>query len=612
MLKYIFKNSITSFHLLSKYQISIDKIRNFCIIAHIDHGKSTLADRFLEITGTISKGKHEQYLDKLEVEKERGITVKAQSAAMFYKVDGIEYLYNLIDTPGHVDFTYEVSRSMRACEGAILLIDATQGIQAQTLSNYILAKKQNLKIIPVINKIDMTSANTESVIQQLVEKFDMNPNEIFKVSAKKGTGVTELLNNIVTLIPPPQDHKELKCFLIDSWYARDKGVVLLILMKGGYLKKGDQILSCAFKKKYDVFEVGIQSPENVPQEKLEPGQVGYVMTNMKAANEARIGDTFRHPLSKTLPETGFEQVKPLVYCGIYPEDPDDYAELNKSIFKLALTDPAVIIQKESSAALGNGYRCGFLGVLHMDVFRERLENEYNLSVLLTSPSVPYKAILRNGKEVMVENAIMAPDAAVIKHYEQPMAIATIMCPEEYSATIFQLCDARNGRLVDQEKYDKQDRYTFKFPLNEIIQDLFDKIKSATKGYGSLEYEFCGFEKANIVKLVIHLMDDPVDALSFMVPEERAHQLGKKICQRLKDNIPQHLFVVSIQAKVGGKVIAAEKIGSTGKNVTAKCYGGDYTRKKKLLDRQKEGKKRMREVGRVTVRKDTFISVFKDD
>ncbi|EAS02961.2 translation factor GUF1 (macronuclear) [Tetrahymena thermophila SB210] len=619
MLKKIFKqtiqiNQIPKYFLASpKPNFPIDKIRNFNIIAHIDHGKSTLADRILEMTGTIVKG--EQYLDKLQVEKERGITVKAQTAAMTYEYKGEKYLLNLIDTPGHVDFHYEVSRSMRSCSGSLLLVDACQGIQAQTLSNYEKAKDNGLKIIPVINKIDMPAAHPEEVAENMQLQFDVEKEDIHFISAKTGVGVDGVLRAVVEKLDPPKAdiNKPFKGFLIDSWFIKDQGVVMLVQVKDGCIAKGEQIMSCAFKKRYDIFEVGILNPEMTPQNSLTAGQVGYIFTNMKAVSDARVGDTFHKPDEEVEPEQGFQEARPMVFAGLYPDDPEDYMQLEKSIYKLALTDPAVHIYKESSAALGNGFRCGFLGLLHMDVFKQRLDDEYNLDCFLTTPSVPYRAKLRNSQKILeVENALMAPDDGLVEHYEEPLAEATILCPKEYVSAVMNLADERRGEqkeinIVDEKRF----KLKYTFPLSEIITDFFDKLKSATQGYASLDYYHSGFREAKIKKLVILLMGEPVDSLSFMVHERRAHDFGKNICKKLKEKLPGQQFTVAIQAKLGSKIIAREEIPALRKNVTAKCYGGDYSRKKKLLERQKEGKKNMRSIGRVQIGKDTFVDILKN-
>ncbi|EGR29841.1 hypothetical protein IMG5_147700 [Ichthyophthirius multifiliis] len=547
----------------------IQNIRNFNIIAHIDHGKSTLADRILELTGSIKAGI--QYLDKLKVEKERGITVKAQSASMEYTYNNTKYLLNLIDTPGHVDFHYEVSRSMRSCNGSLLLVDACQGIQAQTLSNYEKAKQNNLKIIPIINKIDMPAANPEDVSEQMQLLFEIEPEEIHYISAKTGKGVQNILDEIILKIPPPEAdiNKPFKSFIIDSWFSKDQGVIMLAQIKDGFISKGEYIQSCAFKKKYEIFEVciyiyiqslyikvGVLNPEMTPKARLTAGEVGYIFANMKQVTDARVGDTF-HKVDQVIePEPGFQPVHSMVFAGLYPDDPDDYPNLQKSIHKLALTDPAVSIYKESSAALGPGFRCGFLGLLHMDVFKQRLDDEYGLGCFLTTPNVPYRAKLKGQDKIIeIENALMAPEEVNVEYYEEPIVEATIICPKEYIQEVLNFCSERRG--IQKEIH--------------LIDDKRQKIK----------FEF---------PLIILLMGEPVDTLSFMVHERRAQQFGKLICGKLKDKLPAQQFTLIIQAKVGSKIIAKEEISQMRKNVTAKCYGGDYSRKKKLLERQKEGKK----------------------
>lgn len=588
-------------------------IRNFCIIAHIDHGKSTLADRFLEITNTIIPG-HTQYLDKLKVEKDRGITVKAQSCTMFYKHNNIQYMLNLIDTPGHVDFTYEVSRSMRSCEAAVLLVDATQGVQAQTLSNYDLAMASNLKIIPVLNKIDMPGANLDGAIEEMKNCFGFREEEIQKISAKTGSGVEPLLISIIENVPPPKvnNEKNFKGFLIDSWFVKDRGVYLLMQLKDGQVAKGDKIVSCHFKKKYDVFEVGIMNPETKLQKNLSAGQVGYLLANMKTVQESRIGDTFFIENKEVSPLPGFKPAKPMVYAGIYPEDLNDYIDLEKSIYKLALTDPSVSIVRESSAALGSGFRCGFLGILHMDVFKQRLDDEYGISTIVTSPSVQYRCKLKDGKEADIENALTAPEAEFVNYYEEPIADVKIICPKDSLSNIIKLCEDRRGTNSNISNLDENKMLVrYEIPLAEIITDFFDKVKSLSRGYATLDYDFKCYRKSRIKKLTILIMGETLDALSFMVHEESAFEFGKKLCKKLKEKIDRQLFTVAIQAKLGSKIIAREDIQCMRKNVTAKCYGGDYSRKKKLLDRQKEGKKNMRRIGNVEIKKDLFIDILKN-
>ena len=597
--------------------IPMDKIRNFCIIAHIDHGKSTLADRLLELTGTIplmTEQSDQQYLDKLKVERDRGITIKAQTATMFYEHKGEKYLLNLVDTPGHVDFTYEVSRSMRSCRGALLLVDCTQGIQAQTLSNFELATQEDLKIIPVINKIDMPAAEPNSTANAIFQQFNLPYNEMHYVSAKTGKNVAAILPDIVEKIPPPRGdiNKEFRGFVIDSWYLKDRGIVILIQIVDGFVSKGDRLYSHAFERKYDIFELGILNPEMRPCDFLTAGQVGYLMTNMKTAAESRIGDTFSKEGFKTETFPGFKPAKQMIFAGIYPENPVDYMELEKSIYKLALTDPAVSIYRESSAALGNGFRCGFLGLLHMDVFKQRLDEEYSISSIITFPSVPYKAKLKDGRTVEIENALMAPDPSLVAHFEEPICEATLIVPKDSLSEILNLANDRRGEQIQMVSID-ENKYLLRylFPLSEVIQDFFDKIKSLTRGYGSFDFEFKKYQKANVKKLVILLMSDPVDSLSFMVHEDRAYEFGKTLCKKLKENIPMQLFPVIIQAKVGSKIIAREEVPMMKKNVTAKCYGGDYSRRKKLLDKQKEGKKFLRKIGKVEVSKETFMNILKN-
>lgn len=613
--------SMSSFQEISKrlQAIKQQNIRNFSIIAHIDHGKSTLADRLLELTGTIDKLKEksqQQYLDKLKVEKDRGITVKAQTAAMFYNHNGEDYLLNLIDTPGHIDFNYEVSRSLRSCQGALLLVDSTQGIQAQTMSNYELAKAEGLKIIPVLNKIDMPAADVDGVKEEVLLQFNFEDSEVHMVSAKTGLNVEKLIHTIIEKIPPPKgDRKaEFRGFLIDSWFMKDRGVVCLFQVLDGMIKKKDRVISCAFQKSYDVFDVGIMHPEMTPTDVLSVGQVGFLATNMKSAAEARIGDTFGKVGNKPQPMPGFQPAKNMVFAGIYPEESDDYEELQKAMYKLQLTDPSVKIEKENSAALGNGFRCGFLGLLHMDVFQQRLEDEYEISTIVTMPSVVYRCKMRaTGKVIEIDSAAKAPDLQDVLYIEEPIAEITMIAPFDSSNTLMSMCKDRRGeQTFYQILNEKRVIMKYKIPLSEIITDFFDRMKSITSGYGSLDYELKGYEKADIQKMVILLHYEPCDALSFMVHKDRAADFGKNLVKKLKDTIPQQLFVITLQAKLGGKVIAREDIPCLKRNVTAKCYGGDYSRKKKLIERQKEGKKKLRMFGKVEVGKETFIAILRND
>jgi translation factor GUF1, mitochondrial len=591
-------------------------IRNFSIIAHIDHGKSTLADRMLEMSGTISnRNKNEQFLDKLQVEKERGITVKAQTASLFYEYEGEIYLLNLIDTPGHVDFSYEVSRSLYACQGALLLVDAAQGVQAQTMANFYLAFEQDLQIIPVMNKIDMTNALPEMVEKELKIAFDFNKEEILRISAKTGLGVTELFPEIIKRIDSPvgDETQPLKALLFDSWYDEYRGVICLVEIVDGAIKKGDKITSAHSGLEYEVLDVGLMYPEPVLTNALYTGQVGFLITGMKTVREARVGDTFYHTKKPVKALPGFKPAKSMVFAGIYPVDTSDYEELRDKIEKLTLNDPSVNVEKESSAALGLGFRCGFLGLLHMDVFKQRLEQEYSLSIIATSPTVLYKVILTNGQELKIEKPSDFPDKVKIDSVFEPVIDATIITPKEYLGPILKLSQERRGDQKDMTYLD-ENRIVLKYkmPLNEVIIDFYDKLKSYSSGYASFDYEIVGFDLADLVKMNVLLNGKSVDALSVIVHKEKAYQLGRILVQKLRKVIPRQMFEVAIQAAIGAKIIARESVSALRKNVTAKCYGGDITRKRKLLEKQKEGKKKMKQVGNVELPQEAFLTILKTD
>jgi elongation factor 4 len=599
-----------------------NRIRNFCIIAHVDHGKSTLADRMLEFTGTISKNtKNEQVLDRLQVERERGITVKAQSAAMFYQHKGESYLLNLIDTPGHVDFHFEVSRSLRACQGAILLVDANQGVQAQTVANFYSAFELGLTVIPVLNKIDLKNSKPKEVGLQMSKLFDIKPDEILKVSAKLGIGVQELIAAIVDRIPPPPSDslQSLSALLFDSWYTRYRGVGCSVAIVNGSLKKGDRIVMIHSKKSYEVAELGIMHPEEVVTSVLHAGQVGYMYANLKSTREVTVGDTvhlLNHPVS-ALP--GFRAAKPMVFAGLFPNDQSEYGDLKRAIEKLALNDSSVTIGADSSAALGQGWRLGFLGMLHMDVFCERLEQEYATTVVLTTPNVPYRVKIHGdkniqyygGEEVTILNPCHMPDPAVITEYSEPMVTSTIIIPDNCVGDVLSLIRERRGDSCQQTSLnDGRIMFNVSFPLNEIIVDFFDHLKSITSGYGSFDYEDAGYKVTNLARLDIFLNGQLVEEMTHIVHVSHARQAAKRIAAKLKESIPQQLFEIAIQIKVGGKVLARDDIKALRKDVTAKLYGGDVTRRMKLLRRQTEGKKRMRSIGRIEVPKDVFITVLK--
>ena len=573
-------------------EIKSDHVRNFSIIAHIDHGKSTLADRLLEFTGTLSTrtGENKQFLDKLQVEKERGITVKAQTASMFYQHNGELYLLNLIDTPGHVDFTYEVSRSLYACQGALLLVDASQGVEAQTMANFYLAFEQNLKVLPVVNKIDLPTANIEKVTDELHRLFDFDENDAILTSAKSGIGIQDVLDNIVTRIPAPESHleKPLKALLFDSRYDDYRGVICLIAVKDGMIKKGDNIFLMQANAYYEVLEIGIMYPEETPMPALYAGQVGYIITGMKTVREAKIGDTICHKNTAVEAFPGFKPSKPMMFAGIFPVVNTDFEALADAIAKLTLNDASVTVEKKSSTALGLGFRCGFLGLLHMDVFKQRLEQEYDLVILTTAPSVMYKIKLTHDRGVIeIENPSDFPDPAKIEYVMEPMITATIITPEKYLGNVFTLCQEKRGHQTNMSYLDENRVIvTYKLPLNEVATDFYDKLKSLTSGYASLDYEVSGYEESDLVKMDVLLNGEPVDALSCIVHRSNAQSIGRVLCEKLREVIHRQLFEVIIQAAVGAKVLPRERVAPLRKNVTAKCYGGDISRKRKLLEKQK--------------------------
>ena len=593
-------------------------IRNFSIIAHIDHGKSTLADRIIEKTGLVSKREmREQFLDNMELERERGITIKLQTTRLiFHSKDGNEYIFNLIDTPGHVDFTYEVSRSLAACEGAVLVVDATQGVEAQTLANVYLAMDEDLEIMPVLNKIDLPSARPEEIKQEIEDVIGVDAEDAPLVSAKEGIGVEELLERIVTDIPAPQgdEHGKLKALIFDSYYDNYKGVVIYTRVFDGTVKAGDIIRLMNTDKKYEVTEVGVYSPGPVECKSLRAGEVGYICASIKKVSDARVGDTITidsDPTEEALP--GYKKVQPMVYCGIYPAEGEKYENVKDALEKLQVNDAAFHFEPETSTALGFGFRCGFLGLLHMEIIVERLEREFDLAVVTTSPSVIYKVVMNDGSIEMVQNPSNLPDLTLIDHIEEPMVKADIMVPKEYVGNIMEICQERRGKMLHME-YITENRVNlhYEMPLNEVIYDFFDALKSKTRGYGSLDYEFVRYEPSKVVKLDILLNKDLVDAFSMIVHESKAYSRGRFVCSKLKEIIPMHQFEVPIQASIGQKVIARETVRAYRKDVIAKCYGGDISRKKKLLEKQKEGKKRMRQFGKVEVPQEAFTAVLKYD
>ena len=596
-----------------------ENIRNFCIIAHIDHGKSTLADRLIELTGVLTKREmQEQVLDNMDLERERGITIKLQSVRTVYKAkDGKEYILNLIDTPGHVDFTYEVSRSLAACEGAILVVDASQGIEAQTLANVYLALDNNLEIIPVLNKIDLPSANPEMVIDEIENVIGIEAQDAPRVSAKTGLNVEEVLERIVTSIPAPDGdpNAPTKALIFDSYYDNYKGAVAYIRVKEGKIKVGEEIKFMATGKTYTVTEVGyFGAGTYVPTEELAAGEVGYVAASIKNVSDINVGDTITTKAGAAEePLPGYKKIMPMVYCGIYPADGSEYEDLKAALEKLSLNDASLFWEPETSVALGFGFRCGFLGLLHMEIIQERIDREYNLNVITTSPSVIYKVIKTDGEKFDLYNPTELPPMQEVSKMEEPIVKADIMLPKQYVGNIMELCQDRRGIYKDM-KYLDETRVilTYEMPLNEIIYDFFDALKSRTKGYASFDYEIIGYRESALVKLDILLNGDLIDAFSMIVHKDKAYARGRRMAEKLKTTIPRQMFEIPIQASIGGKVIARETISAMRKDVLAKCYGGDITRKKKLLEKQKEGKKKMRQLGTVDVPQEAFLSILKLD
>lgn len=600
-------------------RIKQSNIRNFCIVAHIDHGKSTLADRIIEKTGLLtSREMQAQVLDNMELERERGITIKAQTVRIVYKAnDGEEYIFNLIDTPGHVDFNYEVSRSLAACEGAILIVDAAQGIEAQTLANCYLALDHDLEIMPVINKIDLPSAEPERVKSEIEDVIGLDAEDAPLISAKMGTNIDQVLEQIVKKIPAPSGDvdKPLKALIFDSLYDAYKGVIIFCRIFDGCVKKGDEIKMLATGAKADVVEVGIfGAGQFIPSDELSAGMVGYVTASLKNVSDTRVGDTVtlaENPCDEALP--GYKKVQPMVYCGLYPADGAKYPDLRDALEKLQLNDAALQFEAETSIALGFGFRCGFLGLLHLEIIQERLEREYNLDLVTTTPGVIYHVYKTNGEMIEVTNPSNLPDPSEIEHMEEPMVSAEIMVTKEFVGAIMTLCQERRGVYIGME-YMEESRALLKYdlPLNEIIYDFFDALKSRSRGYASLDYEMKGYVPSKLVKLDILINKEEIDALSFILHADTAYERGRKMCEKLKNEIPRQLFEIPIQAAVGGKVIARETVRAMRKDVLAKCYGGDISRKRKLLEKQKEGKKRMRQFGNVEIPQQAFMSVLKLD
>ncbi len=595
----------------------MENIRNFCIIAHIDHGKSTLADRLLEYTDTVSKRDLQaQVLDDMDIERERGITIKSHAIQMDYKLDGQSYILNLIDTPGHVDFSYEVSRSIAACEGALLIVDAAQGIQAQTISNLYLALDNDLTIIPILNKIDLPSAEPELVKDQIVDLLGCKREEILAASGKTGLGVHEILRAIVERIPAPKGNESapLKALIFDSVFNSFRGIIAYFRVIDGEFRKGERVKFVATESEYFADEIGILKLEKAPRDVVKTGDVGYIISGIKNAREVKVGDTITsavNPCEKAI--EGFEDVKPMVFAGIYPVDTDDYEELRASMDKLQLNDASLVFEPESSAALGFGFRCGFLGMLHMEIIQERLEREFNMTVITTVPNVSYHAYLTNGDEFVVNNPSDFPDPSRLDRIEEPYIKATIITKSEYIGAIMTLCITKRGEIVNQS-YLTTDRVEliFHLPLAEIVFDFYDKLKSLSKGYASFDYHMIGYRASNLVRLDIRLNSEPVDALSALIHRDNAFSFGKKMCEKLKELITRQQFEIIIQAAIGAKIIARETVKALRKDVTAKCYGGDISRKRKLLEKQKEGKKRMRQVGSVEIPQQAFLAVLKLD
>jgi GTP-binding protein LepA len=594
------------------------KVRNFCIIAHIDHGKSTLADRILEFSGAVQQREmHDQLLDQMDLERERGITIKLQAVRLIYKADdGEEYTLNLIDTPGHVDFTYEVSRSLAACEGALLVVDAAQGIEAQTLANVYLALDNNLEILPVINKIDLPSAEPERIRQEIEDVIGLDASEAVLASAKAGIGIKEILEQVVQKVPAPSGdpEKPLKALIFDSHYDAYKGVICYVRVMDGAMRAGSKIRFMATEKEFEIIEVGAFRPKMTIVDELAAGDVGFVVAGIKNVKDTRVGDTIteaKNPVKEPLP--GYRRINPMVFCGLYPIDTADYAELREALEKLELNDASLRYEPETSQALGFGFRCGFLGLLHMEIIQERIEREFNIPLLTTAPSVVFKVHLTSGEVIDIDNPANMPEQQRIDHIEEPYVKASIIVPKDFVGAIMDLCQNKRGDFIDMQYLDSN-RVTliYDIPLSEIVYDFFDQLKSRTKGYASFDYELSGYKRSNLVKMDILLNNEKVDALSFIVHRDNSYNRGRILCEKLKDIIPRQMFEVPIQATIGQKVIARETVKAMRKNVLAKCYGGDISRKRKLLEKQKEGKKRMKQVGSVEVPQEAFMAVLKID
>ena len=595
----------------------LSKIRNFSIVAHIDHGKSTLADRLIQSTGTVKdRDMKEQLLDAMDIERERGITIKANTVRIDYQADdGESYVLNLIDTPGHVDFAYEVSRSMRAVEGSLLVVDSTQGVEAQTLANVYQAIDADHEIVPVLNKIDLPASDCARVAEQIEDVIGIDASEAIEVSAKTGVGIKETLEAIVKHLPAPGGNREapLKAMLVDSWYDSYLGVVVLVRIMDGVLKKGDRVKMLSNGSTHHIDRIGVFRPEMQSIEVLGPGEIGFITASIKQVRDTSVGDTITHEKKGTdMPLEGFKPSQPVVFCGLFPVDSSEFEDLRDAMEKLALNDASFSSEMETSAALGFGFRCGFLGLLHLEVIRDRIEREYNIELITTAPSVIYHIYMRDGEQIELHNPADMPDLSKVDHLEEPRIKATILVPDDFLGDVLKLCQDRRGIQLDLTYAGSRAMVVYDLPLNEVVFDFYDRLKSVTKGYASFDYQLTGYRLDNLVKMSILVNDEPVDALSIMVHRDRAEARGRAMCEKLKDLIPRHMFKIPIQAAIGGKVIARETLAALRKDVTAKCYGGDATRKRKLLDKQKAGKKKMRQFGKVDIPQEAFISALKMD
>ena len=594
-----------------------ERIRNFSVVAHIDHGKSTLSDRLIQFTGGLTaREMREQVLDNMEIEQERGITIKAQTVRLNYKAkDGYDYVLNLMDTPGHVDFAYEVSRSLAACEGSILVVDASQGVEAQTLANVYQAIDNNHEIVPVLNKVDLPAAEPDRVKEQIEEVIGLDASEAVPISAKTGLNIEAVLEAIVTRLPSPKGDPDapLKALLVDSWYDVYLGVVVLVRIVDGRMKKGMRIKMMGTNAIYDIEKIGVFTPKMLDVAELTPGEIGFITASIKEVADTRVGDTITEDRKPTAqPLAGFKPVQPVVFCGLFPVDAADFEELRAAMGKLRLNDASFTYEMESSAALGFGFRCGFLGLLHLEIIQERLTREFNLDLIATAPSVVYKIALRDGDEIELHNPADLPDVMKIAEIREPWIRATILTPDEYLGAILKLCQERRGMQADLSYVGKRAKVVYDLPLNEVVFDFYDRLKSVSRGYASFDYQLTDYREGDLVKLSILVNAEPVDALSMLVHRQRAEGRGRVMCEKLKDLIPPHLFQIPIQAAIGGKIIARETVRALRKDVTAKCYGGDISRKRKLLDKQKEGKKKMRQFGKVEIPQEAFIAALKMD